>query len=273
MTRPTYPPLLAALTVLLLGASALHAEAPRGPKPDPVFPFSREIDDFAKADDAGPAIADATLFLGSSSIRLWDIRNSFPAIGTINRGFGGATTPDVLHYYKRLKPRIAPRSIVVYVGENDLAGGATPDKVASDILTLLRLLRADYPRARIVWMSIKPTPLRWTLWPQMAAINRAVAGRADMAGFDYLEVWQGLLARDGLPDASLFRPDGLHMNAKGYALWTRQVEAWLGAQAKPAARIAAIPAKSGSVTQAPVSRPLTDETPVRRELHPSTSAP
>ncbi|MFT3965620.1 MAG: GDSL-type esterase/lipase family protein [Sphingobium sp.] len=229
-------PMTAALAVLLFGTTTLFAQPTSGPSPDPVFPFSQEIENFAKADGRGPAIRDATLFIGSSSIRLWDIAGSFPDIPTVNRGFGGATTPDVLHYYERLKPRSSPKSIVVYVGENDLNAGATPDKVAEDVLTLLRKLRKDYPRARIVWMSIKPSPLRWTLWPKMAAVNMYVASRTSMAGVDYLDVGQVLLARDGLPDASLFRADGLHMNPRGYTLWNHIVEEWLDRVAAPPVR-------------------------------------
>ncbi|WP_298399569.1 GDSL-type esterase/lipase family protein [Sphingobium sp.] len=200
---------------------------------DPVFPFSNEIEAFARANVAGPPVRDATLFLGSSSIRLWDIAGSFHDIGTVNRGFGGATTAHVLHYYKRLLPAVPPRSVVVYVGENDLAAGAAPDVVTRDILTLLRKLRADYPRAPIAWLSLKPSPIRWTLRPKMAQVNAAVASRAQADGFVYLDVGTVLLARDGLPDASLFRPDGLHMNARGYQRWTGLVDAWLDRVAPP----------------------------------------
>jgi lysophospholipase L1-like esterase len=209
---------------LLLGAADLPS---RPLNADPTFPFSREIEAFAQADDAGPPVANATLFLGSSSIRLWDIRRGFPDIPTVNRGFGGATTPDVLHYYARLLPRTEPRSVIVYVGENDLAAGGEPDKVARDVLTLLGKLRADYPRAHILYLSLKPSPIRWTLWPKLSAVNEAVARRAGAATFDYLDVSHALLAPDGLPDASLFRPDGLHMNPRGYALWNALVEEWL----------------------------------------------
>ena len=224
--------------LLALGATALSAQEPLtsqkpNPKPDPVFPFSTEIEDFARADSKGPALKDATLFLGSSSIRLWDIRNSFPDMVTVNRGFGGATTPDVLHYYPRLRPKSAPKSIVVYVGDNDLAAGATPEKVLNDNLTLLGKLRSDYPKARILWMSMKPSPIRWTLYPKMVAINTAVSEQARKGGFDYLEVGKALLAPDGLPDASLFRQDGLHLNARGYALWNRLVSIWLNGVTLP----------------------------------------
>src|SRR3546814_3003958 len=105
---------------------------------------------------------------------LWDIGGSFPDIGTVNRGFGGATTPDVLHYYKRLLPKAKPRSILVYVGENDLAAGATPAEVANTVLTVLRQLPADYPKEHLAHLLLKPSPFRWTLWPKMAAVTLPV---------------------------------------------------------------------------------------------------
>src|SRR3546814_6044683 len=77
----------------------------------------------------------------------------------------------------RSLPKAKPRSILVYVGENDLATGATPAEVANNVLTLLRQLRADYPKAHIAYLSLKPSPIRWTLWPKMAAVNMTVAAR------------------------------------------------------------------------------------------------
>jgi lysophospholipase L1-like esterase len=211
----------------LAGGGPSVASPARPPNADPAFPFSNELEAFAKADAATPPISNATLFLGSSSIRLWDIAGSFRTIGTVNRGFGGATTPDVLHYYKRLLPPEPPRAVIVYVGENDLAAGARPDRVARDVTRLLDRLRADYPRARIAYLSLKPSPIRWTLWPRMQLVNKRVARQAAARRIAYLDVGRVLLAQDGLPDASLFRPDGLHMNARGYARWTELVERWL----------------------------------------------
>ncbi len=224
---PSWYALLLALLALAPMVTA-WAEAPSPPpNADPAFPFAREIEAFAKANAAQPPVPDATLFLGSSSIRLWDIAGSFANISTVNRGFGGASTSDVLRHYARLLPPAKPRSIVIYVGENDLAAGANPDKVADDVLTLLRRLRADYPRAAIAFLSLKPSPIRWTLQPKMAAVNGILAEKAKAERFTYLDVGSVLLAPDGLPDASLFRPDGLHMNAQGYQRWTRLVDAWL----------------------------------------------
>ncbi|MEC3910168.1 GDSL-type esterase/lipase family protein [Sphingobium sp. CR2-8] len=220
--------LACAMPTAVLAAPPPAAIPPaRAPNADPTFPFANEVEAFARANSAGAPVRNATLFLGSSSIRLWDIAGSFTDIGTVNRGFGGATTAHVLHYYKRLLPPVPPRSVVVYVGENDLAAGTTPQAVSRDILSLLKQLRADYPRASIAWLSLKPSPMRWTLWPKMAQVNAAIAARASSGSFDYIDVGTVLLAPDGLPDASLFRPDGLHMNARGYQRWTSLVDAWL----------------------------------------------
>jgi len=217
---------------------------------DPAFPFSNEIAAFAKTDEAGPALRDATLFLGSSSIRLWDLGTSFSGQNIVNRGFGGATTADVLRHYPRLLPRAKPRSVIVYVGENDLAAGKDPGSVAREVLTLLKRLRSDYPGARIAYLSLKPSPIRWTLWPKMAAVNMTVAGRSRVGGFTFLDVAASLLADDGLPDASLFGPDGLHMNARGYARWTAVVQQWLQTPAPAQARTGAIISHTGGTSQA-----------------------
>jgi lysophospholipase L1-like esterase len=222
--------LAAALVLACSGPAGVGASAAtpaRPPNADPAFPFSNEIEAFAKADAADPPIRDATLFLGSSSIRLWDIAGSFRGIGTVNRGFGGATTPHMLHYYERLLPPVPPRAVVVYVGENDLAAGASPERVARDVTTLLGRLRADYPRAHIAYLCLKPSPIRWTLWPRMQMVNRLVERHAASRRISYLDGGRVLLAPDGLPDASLFRADGLHMNARGYERWTRLVNQWL----------------------------------------------
>ena len=40
------------------------------------------------------------LFIGSSSIRLWDLDQYFPNYYGLNRGFGGAHISDMLHFLK-----------------------------------------------------------------------------------------------------------------------------------------------------------------------------
>jgi lysophospholipase L1-like esterase len=197
--------------------------------------FAAEIAAFSQP-HAVPARGAATLFMGSSSIRLWDVAQSVPALRPINRGFGGATVRDVLFHYDQLVAGLRPSSVVVYVGENDIAEGAPPDEVAADVLELLGKLRADMPQARIAYLSMKPTPRRLHLYPKMEAVNAAVRAKAGRA-FDYLDVAAPLLKASGEPDAHLFTVDGLHMNARGYSVWNGIVDRWLKPEA-PAQKVA-----------------------------------
>lgn len=207
--------------VMVLTAGVAVAAEPVG-SVDTWSRFDAEVAAFASA-----ARDSSTLFLGSSSIRLWDIGHSFPAIHAVNRGFGGATTADVLHHYDRVVAGMQPALVFVYVGENDIAEGRAADRVATDIVILLTRLRADMPQARIAYLSMKPTPLRWDLYPRMSAANAAIKARASGIGFDYLDVGGTLLTVDGRPDAQYFGMDGLHLNARGYDRWTAIIDRYL----------------------------------------------
>jgi lysophospholipase L1-like esterase len=228
--------LFSAFLMMAIATAGHAAEKPVVVAPKAVAPaiipgdrFAREIEALSHRDLAPAAVQGSTLFVGSSSIRLWDVAHSFPSIVAVNRGFGGATTPDVLRYYPAVIARYRPASIVVYVGENDIAAGAAPRAVSADVLSLLGKLRADYPAARIVYLSMKPSPARWNLWNRMAQVNAAVQAQSLGRSFDYLDVSSAIVAADGTPDRQYFGPDGLHMNATGYARWAVLVNAYLAA--------------------------------------------
>lgn len=239
---------------MLVTATAVSAAEPAGGERPRYVRFEPEIRAFARHDQTLGGGGGSTLFVGSSSIRLWDVAHSFPAGTVINRGFGGATTPDVLHYYPEVVARHQPASIIVYVGENDIAAGAEPRMVVADVATLLARLRRDHPQARIVYLSMKPSPARWALWSKMATVNAQMRARSANGGaFDYLDVGSALLTREGAPGRQYFTPDGLHLNARGYALWTGIVDSYLK-PAAPASRPAARPVSPNPMVKA-VSTP------------------
>ncbi|PZU59350.1 MAG: lipolytic enzyme [Sphingobium sp.] len=219
------------LSARMLKATAYVLAVAVMPVPLHADTFSRfvpEIEAFSRQAAPAPgqasrAPAQRTLFLGSSSVRLWDVTHGFPGISATNRGFGGATTPDVLHFYRQVTAGTPPANVVVYVGENDVAAGTLPEEVADDVLTLLDRIHDDFPKAHIAYLSMKPSPARWALWPKMAQVNRIVRSKAGR-DFTYVDVASSLLDRDGRPEDAYFRPDGLHMNAAGYARWNAIVD-------------------------------------------------
>ncbi|MDP5138969.1 MAG: hypothetical protein NWP83_00695 [Spirosomaceae bacterium] len=78
---------------------------------------------------------NAILFIGSSSIRLWDnIADDMSPYPTIRRGYGGAKLSDLIFYTERLVYPHDFRALVVFVA-NDISN--TPeDKSPQEIVKL-----------------------------------------------------------------------------------------------------------------------------------------
>lgn len=218
------------LTAVMMMAAAAGAAEPIPVSAKAASRFDAEV----AAMGARPLPADgvSTLFLGSSSIRLWDVGLSFPQQHVLNRGFGGATTADVLVHYGRVTAGVQPATVIVYVGENDIASGATAEEATAGVLALLTRLRGDMPKARIAYLSMKPTPLRWDLYARMAVANGAIKAKSAGMGIDFIDVGAVLLDPQGRPDPQYFGVDGLHLNQRGYERWTTIVDRYLRPKAQ-----------------------------------------
>ena len=194
-------------------------------------PFHSEIQQFEKQDSIHFPPKHAILFLGSSSFRKWkDVQNDFPGYTIINRGFGGSTIPDAIYYADEIVFPYEPKQVVIYEGDNDLASSdkITADSVLNRFKQLFNLLRSKLPNTSIAFVSIKPSPSREKLMPQMQEANSMVKRfLSHQKNAAFIDVYHAMLNKDGTPDKSLFIEDELHMNAKGYAIWKRIIQPYL----------------------------------------------
>ncbi len=189
-------------------------------KPASAPRFENEITAFEAYDHKNAPPRDPILFVGSSTIRMWQTADAFPDLPVINRGFGGSTTDDVNHFADRIVFKYKPRLIVFYAGDNDIAAGGTPDRVFSDFQTFLTSVHDHIPNTPVIYLSIKPSIARSKFWPQMQEVNgRVKALTQQNKELTYIDTAPSLLGADGKPQRDLFRDDGLHMNDKGYARW------------------------------------------------------
>ena len=213
--RKTFLPALL-LAVPLLGWGAAPGT------PDAAGMWDAPLAAFAAADSNLPPPPGGVLFVGSSSIRLWDgLEDDFAALPVvIKRGFGGSRLSDCVHYLDRLVIRYRPRLVLVYAGDNDLAEGKTATEVLRQFEAFVTGVRSALPETRIAFISIKPSPARASLLPDIRRANALVEQFASAhPGVAYIDVYSPMLAADGSPRGELFRPDALHLNARGYALW------------------------------------------------------
>jgi lysophospholipase L1-like esterase len=192
---------------------------------------------FAAADVKNAPEPGAVLFVGSSSIRLWDrLEEQFEDARILKRGFGGSRLTDCVKHLDRLVIQYQPRLVMLYAGDNDLAEGGSPEDVLQRVEAFADGVHGRLPGTRIMFISIKPSPARRALIPQARAANALVRAYAEGHPLvDYVDVFTPMLAADGLPRAELFRQDALHLNDEGYALWRKVIRPFVGSAA-PAPR-------------------------------------
>lgn len=176
---------------------------------------------FEEADKAQLPAPGGVVFVGGSSIRLWDLKESFPDQTLINRGFGGSQLIDSVHYADRIINKYRPRLVVVYAGDNDLAAGKSAEQVRDDYRALVAKIHAALPETKIVFLAIKPSIARAKLIETQKKTNQMIADDiARNPRLVFLDVGTPLLDADGKPRPELFVKDGLHLSKAGYEIWT-----------------------------------------------------
>lgn len=213
------------IVALALGSVAPASNAQRAP----VDPWEADIARFEAADHVDPPAPGALLFIGSSSIRLWDsLAADFPNERIIKRGFGGSEIRDATRVAARIVVPYRPRLVLLYAGDNDLASGRTAAEVVADFRTFVARVHADLPDTGIAFIAIKPSPARAHLLEDSRAANAAIADWArTRPDIHFIDVFTPTLDAQGQPRETLFGPDRLHLNRAGYAIWIERIAALL----------------------------------------------
>lgn len=191
-------------------------------------PFWDEIKAFRAQDSINKPKDGEILFIGSSSFRLWnDAKEDFHNPNILNRAFGGATLPDVINYQDDVVLKYNPKKIFIYCGENDIASSekVTPEIVFDNFKTLYQSIRKRFPQTPMVYVSIKPCILRWSMKDRMIATNTLISNYLSKEkNAVFVNIWDKMLDEKGEPMKDIFREDNLHMNKKGYAIWIKEME-------------------------------------------------
>lgn len=186
---------------------------------------------FEEEDKYAGYTKEAILFVGSSSIRLWQtLAEDMAPHPVINRGFGGATMVDVLHYAKRIIASHEPRAIVLFVA-NDITGKVTDpsvDEAVERFKKFLRQVATQLPEVPAFVVAVTPTESRWKVWPTIQKLNRCLAQQCDeMPNVVFVPTEDIFLGSDGRPVGKLYRQDRLHLSSEGYACWTKRIRRYL----------------------------------------------
>ena len=184
-----------------------------------------------KADNAAlaPASADEkrVVFYGDSITDGWgrraDTGEFFPGKPYVNRGISGQTTPQMVVRFRQDVINLHPAAVVILAGTNDVAGNTgpmTPEMTEDNFRSMIDLAKAN--GIRVIVASITPAadyPWKKGLAPapKIRALNSWLQGYCVNHSVTYLDYYSALAGADGgMKEGLSF--DGVHPNAKGYAI-------------------------------------------------------
>jgi lysophospholipase L1-like esterase len=210
-----------AMLLLLIGMTILQVgQAQDKPR------FWDDVQTIKHYDQMYAPPANPILFVGSSSIRKWeDLERTFASYDVMNRGIGGAKVNDIIFYLNDLVFPYHPREIVLYVGENDIPDGATPDTVLERTKKLITGIRNQLPEIPITYISIKPSPsrdkYRQTVQDANSLIKEYLKTQQKIT---WVDVFTPMLTKDGNSRPEIFQSDMLHLNKDGYQIWKKLIQ-------------------------------------------------
>jgi GDSL-like Lipase/Acylhydrolase family len=190
--------------------------------------WENDIRKFEQLDNNEKYSTDAILFAGSSSIKLWStLEQDMAPYPVIQRGYGGAKLSDFAVYADRIFAPHPCRAIVLFVA-NDITGGESdksPKEVADLFRYVLMTIRKTHPDTPVYWIAITPTAARWSVWDQIQKANNAISEvcRQNRNTW-FIRTDFAFLDEQGKPRTELFIDDKLHLNQKGYAIWTEIIK-------------------------------------------------
>jgi lysophospholipase L1-like esterase len=193
-----------------------------------------EVACFELQDRLNPPPLGAIVFTGSSTIAHWTtLGQDMAPIQVVNRGISGSRLHQIAYWADRLVVAYYPRAVVVYAGENDIAGFLwSPRHTADDVLaafsSLCQSVHARLPRVPIYFVSIKPRRQPPWVGPALTAANELLqAYCATDERLQFIDLVPSLLDEYGEPREDMFEFDGVHLNGEGYGMLTSIVRSRL----------------------------------------------
>jgi len=180
------------------------------------------------------------VFMGDSITDSWDdpkYGGFFPGKPYIDRGISGQTTPQMLIRFRADVIDLDPKVVVILAGTNDLAGNTGPMTLAEiegNLASMAELAKAN--SIKMVFASLLPIsdyeqrdgkPINQSARrppEKIRVLNEWMKAYATQNKLIYLDYYSAMIDDKGFLKEELSE-DGLHPNAKGYAIMAPLAEA------------------------------------------------
>ena len=185
--------------------------------------YESTIENYGDFDNRNTFAKNPVLFVGSSSIVHWETSISFPEFPIINRGFGGASIHEIIHYYDDIIKKHTPAILVIY-SDIDIEIGKSPKVAVDAYKELINKVKKDFPKTQILLLSMKPTLIDDFLGKDVRK-NKIISNEQlleycqDEKNIHFVDVSTPMSKPDGSLRSDIFLSDGMHMNTLGYTIW------------------------------------------------------
>lgn len=181
--------------------------------------------------DEPPVTPDDIVMLGNSLTENggdWSRRLRLPHV--LNRGIIGDDAPGVYQRLHQILPG-RPRDLFLMIGVNDLSHGLTPDSVAVLVRRVVERIRRESPCTRLHLQSLLPINESFGRYRLLAGktalvpeVNARLRRLAREQRIDFIDLFP-LFTEKGTDTLRRdLTTDGLHLNEKGYNVWSRELK-------------------------------------------------
>lgn len=176
-----------------------------------------------------PIHGNDIVFLGNSITDGGEFNELFNMANIKNRGIRS----DIITGVEKRLGQITsgePAKIFLLIGINDISHGQTVDELARRYERLVKKIREESPSTRLYLQSVMPINNSFKRYKGLIGkeqtikdLNGRIREIATEHGATYIDLWIFLANKEGKLDPG-FTNDGLHLNGRGYRVWTRGIE-------------------------------------------------
>jgi len=92
----------------------------------------------------------------------------------------------------------------------------------------MKKIRKKFPNIEVDYISIKYSPSREVIWPQMKIANKKIAAfMKKEPNAEFIDVTKAMEDANGNVRKDIFVEDMLHFKPEGYKIWTKVITPYL----------------------------------------------
>ena len=151
----------------------------------------------------------------------------------VNRGINGDHARGIEARLCHVLPG-CPKAVFLLCGANDLSFGLSAQEVASRLIHLIDIIRAQAPQTRLIVQSLLPINESFGRWKTLKGrtndipeVNARLEAHCNACGVPYLNLFPLFTSGEDNVLLSNLCADGLHLNRAGYAVWAEALQPYM----------------------------------------------